>query len=61
MEEIMSSYSKLYALCKEIECEYWSSTEDDKFDAWSVYMLKGNTGINRKHIGMFYVRAVSAF
>ena len=38
----------------------WSSTEDDEFCAWSVYMDDGDTTYDRKYYD-FYVRAVSAF
>ena len=39
---------------------YWSSTEDDKFNAWLVNMLNGDTTRNAKY-GYYSVRAVSAF
>lgn len=39
---------------------YWSSTEEDEFCAWLVYMLKGYT-FNHTKDGNYYVRAVSAF
>ena len=46
--------------------DYWSSTENDykdssgEFCAWSVYMYRGGTSVDRKYYGT-YVRAVSAF
>ena len=39
---------------------YWSSTEEDEFCAWYVYMNSGLTYGNLK-IDNYYVRAVSAF
>ena len=39
---------------------YWSSTESDKFCAWYVLMLSGNTNYDDKNYNT-YVRAVSAF
>lgn len=39
---------------------YWSSTEDDEFYAWGVYMGYGGTGNYAKDYS-HYVRAVSAF
>ncbi|MDE6779807.1 MAG: DUF1566 domain-containing protein [Alistipes sp.] len=39
---------------------YWSSSEDDKWCAWGVYMYDGGTG-NYIKSGNYYVRAVSAF
>ena len=39
---------------------YWSSTEEDEFCAWRVYMGSGDTFNNYKNY-LIYVRAVSAF
>lgn len=39
---------------------YWSSSEDDKFFAWLVYMNYGGAG-NLSKDGNYYVRAVSVF
>ncbi|MBQ5637990.1 MAG: DUF1566 domain-containing protein, partial [Alistipes sp.] len=39
---------------------YWSSTEEDEFCAWRVYMSIGSTNLNSKYLNL-YVRAVSAF
>ena len=46
---------------KEIsDSEYWSSTEADKYRAWSVNMYNGYTNSSSKY-NYYYVRAVSAF
>ena len=39
---------------------YWSSTQEDEFCAWFVYMSNGDTNDNDKYYDG-YVRAVSAF
>ena len=40
--------------------DYWSSTEEDEFCAWGVYMGNGLTLGSPKYLN-YYVRAVSAF
>ena len=40
---------------------YWSSTEDDEFSVWFVFMYDGGTCDRNKCSSLGYVRAVSAF